>query len=210
MIPKEADPDKQKKRHEDIIKYSEASIQHLKLVCRDSEIAETYLFYTQSFSYLSRDFAFSPAEKLGFSKKAVQVGEKGLEYAIGSGSVDAMGSILHALSKAYHFYSRIEPGKEEKPELLKNALGFRKEFLRTVEQAYPSNYWAIGVGLVYAAQIEEDLARLEKDEAHKTGLIVDAISDVETGILCCNKWIEPGSSSLWLQWQVSKILLEEC
>jgi tetratricopeptide (TPR) repeat protein len=193
MVASEVDPEKKKRMYEDIIKHSEASTRYLQLTCQDSDVAETYQYYTQSFSYLARDFAIKPSDKLTFAKKAIQIGEKGLEYAIRSGSVDATGSILHALSKAYHFCSSLEPRIDERPELLKNALGFRKEFLRIAEQAYPSNFWTIGVGLVYAAQIEEDLAKLEKDQAVKTGFVEDAVSDIETGVTCCNKWIKSRS-----------------
>jgi KaiC/GvpD/RAD55 family RecA-like ATPase len=187
MVPKEADPDKNKQRYEKIIKYAEDSIRYLQLVCRDSDIAETYLFYAQSYCCLARDFAFKPLEKLAFAKKAVRIGEKGLEYAIRSGSIDAMGSILHALSKAYHYYSNLEPRKDEKPELLKNALGYRKEYIRTIEQAFASNFWTLGVGMVYAAQIEADLARIE--EGSKAALLEDAVANIESGVSYCNRWI---------------------
>ena len=47
MIPREANPDNKKKRHEEIIKYAEEAIQHLQLVKQDMAIAETYLFYAE-------------------------------------------------------------------------------------------------------------------------------------------------------------------
>ena len=100
-----------------------------------------------------------------------------------------MGSTLHALSKAYHYYSKLEPGKEEKQQNLRNALGFRKEYLNTVQKGFPANVWILGVGLVYAAQIEADLALLEKEEG-KIALLQDAIFDMNEGVAHCKNWIE--------------------
>jgi tetratricopeptide (TPR) repeat protein/KaiC/GvpD/RAD55 family RecA-like ATPase len=193
MVPGEEHPDKKKQKCEEIIKYSEDSIRYLQLVCQDSDIAETYLFYTQSYFYLAREIAVKPIEKLACSKKAVRIGEKGLEYAIRSGSVDAMVSTLHALSKAYYYYSKLESRKDEKPELLRTALGYRKEYIRTAEQAFASNLWIQGVGMVYAAQIEADLVSLETDRKNKTTLLESAVSDIESGVSHCNRWI--GSSA---------------
>ena len=189
MVPREANPDKKKQGYKEIIKYAEDAIQHLQLVCRDSDIAETYLFYTESYSYLAHEFAVKPLEKLAFSKKAVRIGEKGLEYAVRSGSIDAMGSILHALSKAYHYQSNLEPRRDEKLELLRNALGYRKEYVRIVQKAFTSNFWVLGVGLVYAAQIKADLAGLEKDKESKAVLLKEAVADMKSGVSYCNGWV---------------------
>ena len=129
-------------------------------------------------------------EKLSFSRKAIETGEKGLDYALRSGSLDALGSTLHALSKAYHYYSKLEPGKEEKQEQLRNALGYRKEYVNIVQKGFAANVWVLGVGLVYAAQIEADLAILEKEEEGKIALLQDAISDMNDGVMYCKSWIE--------------------
>jgi KaiC/GvpD/RAD55 family RecA-like ATPase len=195
MIPGEANPDKKKNSHEEILKYAEEAIQHLQLVNQDTHIAETYLFYAESYSCLAREFATNPSEKLSFSRKAVETGEKGLDHALRSGSHDALGSTLHALSKAYHYYSKIEPEKEEKQQQLRNALGFRKEFLNTVQKAFPANTWTLGVGLVCGAQIEADLAALEKEES-KIALLQDAISDMNEGVAYCKNWIESESRAV--------------
>jgi KaiC/GvpD/RAD55 family RecA-like ATPase len=185
----EANPDENKKRHEEILKYAEEAIQHLQLVNQDTAIAETYLFYVESYSCLAREFATNPSDKLSFSRKAVETGEKGLDYALRSGSLDALGSTLHALSKAYHYYSKLEPEKEEKQQQLRNALGFRKEYLNTVQKGFPANTWVLGVGLFCEAQIEADLAALEKEES-KIALLQDAISDMNDGVTYCKNWIE--------------------
>jgi len=190
MIPGEANPTKKKRLYEDVIRYSENSIKSLIPVGQDAAIAEVYLVYPQSYSSLAREFALNPKEKLAFSKMSVRIGEKGLEHAIRSGSTDAMASNLHSLSKAYHSYSNLEPRKHEKPELLKNSLGYRKEYIKLVQDAFTSNFWILGLGLVYAAQTETALASLESSDEQKGVLLRDAISDMSKGVPLCEKWIE--------------------
>ena len=165
------------------------AIKNLKHVNQDAAIAEVYLVYPQSYSYLAREFALNPTEKLAYSKKAVRIGEKGLEYALRSGSSDAIASTLHSLSKAYTYYSNLEPRMHEKPELLRVSLGYRKEYIRMVQEAFASNSWILGLGLVYAGQTEADLAKLDSIEDKKKVLLQDSISDMEKGIPLCEQWV---------------------
>ncbi|TRO51211.1 hypothetical protein E2P61_06690, partial [Candidatus Bathyarchaeota archaeon] len=189
MIPGEANPNRRRQMYEDIIRYSENSVKSLNYVGQDSAIAEVYLVYPQSYSSLARDFALTAKEKLALAKRAVRIGEKGLEHAIRSGSSDSIASNLHSLSKAYHYYSNLEPRPHEKPELLKTALGYRKEYVKIVQKAFKSNLWTLALGLVYAAQIEADLSILDPNEKSKELNLKDAISDMEKGIPLCEKWI---------------------
>jgi KaiC/GvpD/RAD55 family RecA-like ATPase len=189
MIPSEANPNRKKEMYKDIIRYSENAVKSLNYVGHDSAIAEVYLVYPQSYSSLAREFALTAKEKLAFAKKAVRIGEKGLEHAVRSGSSDGMASNLHSLSKAYHYYSNLEPRPHEKTELLKVALGYRKEYVRIVQNAFKSNLWMLGLGLVYAAQAEADLSILDSNEATKGLILKDAISDMKEGIPSCEKWI---------------------
>ena len=189
MVLGEANPDKKKQEYSEIIRYSEQAIKYLQVVGQDEAIAEVYLVYPQSYFSLAREFAISPTEKLALSKKSVRIGERGLEYALRSGSPDAIGSNLHVLSKAYQYYSNLEPRTHEKPILLKTALGYRKEFVKIVQKVFPSNLWILGVGLVYAAQIEVDLAKFENDVTTKKGILQDAISDIEKGVSLCEDWV---------------------
>jgi len=186
--PKEADPDKRKEKYNEIIKYAQDAERCLTLVAQHSIIGETYLFYGQSYSSLVYE-STSPSEKLALSKKAVEVGRRGLEYAVRSGSPDAIGSTLHALSKALHFYADLEPDGEYKTKLLEEALSYREEYNNVVESAFPSMDWVLGVGKVYTAQLEAELAKLEEDEDRKRTFLQDAIADMDTGVLNCKKWI---------------------
>ena len=186
----EEDTDKTRQIYDETIEYSEAAIRHFQLVSQISGIAESYLFYVEAFSSLSKEPSLSQAEKLTFSKQAVRNGEKGLEYAVRSGSVDAIFDALHALSKAYHYYAKLEKEKTEKSKLLRQALTHRKECDKIAEQSFAFNFWLIGNGLVYAAQIEADLAGLEEDENIKTPLLKDALRDMENGVFYSNKWLQ--------------------
>ena len=190
MISSEPNPNRKRQMYEDIIRYSENAVKSLNYVGHDSAIAEVYLVYPQSYSYLAREFALTAKEKLALAKTAVRIGEKGLEHAIRSGSSDGIASNLHSLSKAYHYYSNLEPRAHEKPELLKTALGYRKEYVKLVQKAFKSNLWTLALGLVYAAQVEEDLSILESNEETKGLILKDAISDMEKGIPLCEKWID--------------------
>jgi KaiC/GvpD/RAD55 family RecA-like ATPase len=185
----EENPDKRKRQYQEIIKYAEDGIRYLDLVFQDRFTTECYLFVGQTYSIIASDFATVLAEKLAYSRRAVDVGKKGLEYAIRSGSPEAMSTILHALSKAYYYHSNLEPKKEIKPELLREALNYRKEHIELAKSAFPSNSWILGVSEVYAAQIETNLSRLERDEKDKIAFLKAAIADMEDGVTSCRNWI---------------------
>jgi KaiC/GvpD/RAD55 family RecA-like ATPase len=185
----EADPDIKKQRYEEILEYSEEAIRNFKLIRQESETEIGYSFYTTTYAYIAKDFATSRSEKLVLSKKAVEMGEEGLRFAISSGSPQPMMSVLHSLSKAYQYNSKLELGKEEKLHLLRNALEYRKEYVRIGERSCPDT-WILGVGLVYAAEIEADLSELEEKTESKFALFDDAFADMETGIGYCNDWLK--------------------
>ena len=189
IIPGEANPTKKKRLYEDVIRFSENSIKSLLPLGQDGAIAEVYLVYPQSYSSLAREYALNQKEKLALSKIAVRIGEKGLEHALHSGSTDAMASNLHSLSKAYQYYSSLEPRTHEKPELLKSSLGYRREYIKLVEEIFSSNFWTLGLGWVYAALTETAMADLESDDEKKALFLSDAISDMSKGVPFCEKWI---------------------
>ncbi|MGD0405951.1 MAG: hypothetical protein ABSB10_04795 [Candidatus Bathyarchaeia archaeon] len=188
-VPSEANPNKRKQLYDEIIKYSEDGVRFLNLVCHDSLIAETYLLPAQTYSTLASDFAVNLSEKLVYSKKAIDLGKKGLEYAIRSGSPEAMIATLHGLSKAYYYHANLEPRTDYKPELFMEALRYRKELLKIAKDCFPSNFWVLGVGMIYAAEIETNLSRLEKDEKSKIALLKEAITDMEQGVCYSRNWV---------------------
>jgi KaiC/GvpD/RAD55 family RecA-like ATPase len=185
----EANPEKRKQLYDEIIRYSEDGIRLLGLVFQDALISETYLLPAQTFSALAADYAVTLSEKLLYSKKAIDIGKKGLEHASRSGSPEALLTTLHALSKAYYYQGSIEPRKEYKPDCLNEALRTRKELLKVVKESFPANLWVLGVGKVYAGQIEADLSKLEKDEKRKILLLREATADMEQGVELSKDWI---------------------
>jgi len=188
---REEDPNKKRKRREEIVKHSESAIRYLEPIIQDFYLALTYQFYTENYSSLARDLAASLEEKRGWLKKAVKVGRQGLKHAMHSGSPDATAAVLHALSKALHFYSNLENSRDKKIKLLDEALTHREKYINVVEGAFPSNDWIQGVGKSYEGLIRADLARMEKNKGKKKLLLEEAINKMEEGISHCRKWILP-------------------
>jgi hypothetical protein len=185
----EADPDKKKQQYNEIVRYSEDSIHYFNLVFQESFLADTCLLLAQTHSTLASDFAVNLSEKRIQSDKAIEIGKKGLEHAIRSGSPEAMITALHGLSKAYYYHSNLEPRTGDKHDLLSKALDYRNEYIKTAKNSFPSNSRVLGVGEVYVALIETDLSKLERDEQGKIALITKAISHMEDGVLNCKNWI---------------------
>jgi predicted amidohydrolase len=189
MILKEATPEKKKEKCEEGIKFAEESVRYLQLVCQDSLIAETQSYQVEAYSTLARDIEVEMDRKRAFSGKAIEIGRKGLEHAVRSGSPDATGSILHALSKALHYYSDLEPRKDIRKELLEEALTHRRGYLEIVEKTFPSNDWVLGVGKYYAGLVGTELSKLEMNDEKKITLLQRGISDMGQGVAYCTKWI---------------------
>jgi Soluble NSF attachment protein, SNAP len=197
-ISGEADPDKRKEHYEEIVRYAEEGIRYFNLVFQDSFVADTCHLLAQTYSALASDPAVGLSEKCTYSDKAVEIGKKGLEHAIRSGSPEGMITALHGLSKAYHYQSNLEPRKDKKRELLRKALDCRNEYVQTFKTSFPSNSWVIGVGEVYAAQLEIDLSRLESDQQDKIALFTKGTSHMEEGVFSCKSWITSPASPLFV------------
>jgi len=189
MMVREGDPDKKKEGHRKITEFAQHAINCLQPVLQDFFIAETYLFYAESYSALGSNVEVSSEERRKTLKKAVECGREGLEHAKRSGSLDALGSTLHALSKALHFYSSLEADREEKKELLEEALNYRYEVDKVLEKAFPSNDWLIGVNKNYVGLIKLDMVKVETGNEQKKTLLQSAAADIENGIKHCKKWI---------------------
>jgi KaiC/GvpD/RAD55 family RecA-like ATPase len=186
----EADPDVKKQKFIDIIEYSKSAERCFRPTCRDSENATTHLFHSESYLFLAKEFAVTPSEKLAVLKKAIAAGEEGLEYAIQSGSPYALQTNLIALRRAYCFYSVLEPIRESRNRLLKRALKYSKDEIASTKKSFPSNSWYMGVGMLETAQIEAELARLQRNRSNKTCLFKDAISHMEHGVSKCKETLE--------------------
>jgi len=189
MALKEGDPNRKREALKRAIKSGENAIRYLKRVGQDFFTAQTYLFYVDSYSNLASDMDARSKEREDTLEKAVETGRKGLEHATRSGSPDALGSTLHALSKALHSHSNRKVGRREKTKLLEESLIHRKEYNIIVEKAFRSNDWVRGVGKYYEGLIEADLAELETDKEKKRFPLERAASDMEEGISHCRRAI---------------------
>jgi hypothetical protein len=190
----EADEDKRRQQYEEIVRCSEDAVRYFSLVLHDSFLAEACLLIAQTQAILASDFSVNLSDKRAYSDKAVEIGKKGLEHAIRSGSPEAMMSALHGLSKAYSYSSNLEPRKDERRELLRKALDYRNEYVKTARTSFSSNTWVLGVGEFYAAQIQADLSRMETDEQGRITLFTKAVSEMEDAVLQCKSWITSRAS----------------
>jgi hypothetical protein len=189
-VLEEVNPAAKKQRCEDIVKYSEKAIENLQLVCQDATTAVTHLFISESSIFLAKEFAATQPEKLRILKKAIKAGERGLDYANRSGSPYALQVNLHSLSRAYFYYSILEPVRARRKGLLNKGLGYNRLEIASIKKAFRSNFWYTGVGMVHAAQIEAELARLEEDEKRKMLLFEEAVAFMRNGILNCKKTLD--------------------
>ncbi|HVP16543.1 MAG TPA: hypothetical protein VMT42_04180 [candidate division Zixibacteria bacterium] len=189
MMVREEDPDKKKQENEEIIAHAEKAAHHLGLVCQDLFIAETYLFYAESYSSLANNIEYTLEQRRNMLRKGVEVGRKGLKHASRSGSPDALLSNLHALSKALHFCSNLEAEKDEKRMLLEEALTHRREYNRLAERVIPANDWVRGVGQNYEGLIRLDAARQEKNRDKEVNLLKTSVKNMEEGLNRCQTWV---------------------
>ena len=122
-------------------------------------------------------------------EKATSVGREAVEHAARSGSPDAEGSALHALSKALHYLSTISTRNDEKARLLQEALVCRQKMDKIIEKVFTYNDWVRGVNKSYQGLIKEDLEKIENDETKKKSLLESAINDLKDGISHCGRFV---------------------
>ena len=189
LATKEANPDDRRRGHEDTIKYAQEAVRFLEPLAQDFYIAEACLFYAEAYSNLASDFATSPDEKSALLEKAIDIGRTGLEHATKSGSQDALGSTLHALSKAVHLSSSLKTDANTKKELITEALEYREKYLDTVEKAFPANDWVRSVGKNYEGLLKVDLAKTDFDKQKRMEILRDAMLDMNDGLKRGGNWI---------------------
>ena len=187
MTVREEDPIKRRESREKTMKHAEDAVRFLKITCQDYFVAETCLYYAESYSAKARDA--DPGEKRILLEKAVSIGRLGLEHATLSGSPDARGSTLHALSKALQFMSSLETKTSEKRTLLVEALTYREQYNSIVEKAFSSNDWTRGVGKSYEGLTKAELAKTEAVLDRRKSLLESSLKDMEEGVARCRKTI---------------------
>jgi len=186
---REGDPEKKREGYGKIIEFSEHGIRCLQSVSEDFYLAQIYQLFSESYSASGSDVNVNSEERRVILRKGVEAGRKGLEHAKRSGSHDALGAVLHGLSKALNFYSNLEIDKVEKKKLLEEALSYRCNIQELVEKAYPSNDWLTGVNKNYEGLIKLDMVKVESEKEKKEVLLKDAAADIQDSVTHCKRWI---------------------
>ena len=114
----EADQEKRKQIKKEMIRYAKEAIRYSKLFNEFLYLFATYMCYVEGYSSLAQEFPLTPTEKLSLIKKAVRIGEKGLKQAVSCGSPDFAPLVIHALSKTFQYYSKLEPAQAERQSFL--------------------------------------------------------------------------------------------
>ncbi|HVO85927.1 MAG TPA: ATPase domain-containing protein [Candidatus Eisenbacteria bacterium] len=184
---RETNSDKKKEWFNEVIGYAQEAVRHLQPMSQDFFIAQVRHFNAESLAILARSAETASKDKGEILEKAVKIGRAGVDNATRSGSPDAMGVTLHALSKTLQFYSNFETRRNAKTALLEEALIHRQGYNEIVKKAFPANNWVAGVGKSYAGLIKKDLAELETDVNNKKARLESAIVDLQDGITRCRR-----------------------
>lgn len=188
IMNSEEDPDKKREGYEKVARFAEDAVRHLLSVCAYDWLPNVYSNYSESYYFLANDVEIDSKERRNLLERAIEVGQKGLEYAEQSGMPD-IASVHHSLSKALYSLSKIETQITEKRRLLEEALEHREKSIETMEQtASPTDYWNKGVFQNYLALVEAEFATMETDKEKKRGLLEEAISHMEKCVELCTKW----------------------
>jgi len=183
----EEDPEKIREESNKCEKYSEDAIHHFSSISYNQEIASSYYWYAENYSFLAMSAETNSEKKRILLKKSVEAGRKGLEHARRSGSISATWFILHPLSKSLFLLSTMETDADVKKRLLKESLQYREENIKALEQAMPYYFWNHGVYHNYLALIQAELAEIERDKKQKVKLLEDAIKSAQNCITLCLK-----------------------
>ncbi len=187
MAITEEDPDKKREGHERTMRCAEDATRHLLIVCRYDFLVRSYSEYVESHFYLAQDVETDAEERRRLLGRAIEVGQKGLEYAE---QAAVPGSFLHhSLSKALYSLSKMEAQVTEKRRLLEEASEHREKSIDIDKRiGSPFAYWERGVFQNYAALIKAELATIETDKGKKRELLEEAVSHMERCIELCSKW----------------------
>jgi len=180
----EQDPDKRKQGFKKAIEYEEEALTNFKA---SSFVPISFWILPESYSALAQEEVNLKA-KLDFLEKAVKVGRESLKYAFSSGFFPRPDwGVYHGLSKALNYLSTVKAQIYEKRRLCEEALNYREESVRIVEQATPFDHWNKGVFRNYYALINAELAKIETDKRKKQNLLEKAVHSMENCLESCFK-----------------------
>ncbi len=184
----EEDLDKKRAGYKRGTQFAEDAVHHLLIVCRYDWLVDVYSIYSESYYYSALEVETDAKERRNRLQQAIEVGQKGLEYAKQSG-MPGIVAVHHSLSKALYSLSKMETRITKKRQLLEEAAEHREKSINLREQTEPPfHYWNRGVDQNYAALIKAEFATIETDEKKKKELLEKAISYMERCIELCTKW----------------------
>jgi len=180
----EQDPDKRKRGFRKAIEYEAEALTNFKA---SSFVPISFWILPESYSALAKDEVNLKAKR-DLLEKAVKVGREGLKYALGSGFFPRPDwGIYHGVSKALNYLSTVKTQINEKKQLCEEALNYREESVRIVEQATPFDHWNKGVFRNYYALVNAELATIETDKLRKQHLLEKAVQSMEKSLESCFK-----------------------
>jgi tetratricopeptide (TPR) repeat protein len=184
MSALEQDPVKRKQGFKKAIKYEEEALRNFRA---SSFVPISFWILPESYSALAQEEVNLEA-KLDFLDKAVKVGRESLKYAARSGYFPRPDwGVYHGLSKALYYLSTVKAQTGEKRRLCEEALKYREESVRIVEQATPFDHWNKGVFRNYLALVNAELATVEADKLKKQKLLEKAVRSMENCLESCYK-----------------------
>jgi len=183
----EQDPDKRKQGINNAIKYEEEALRYF---TASSFVPISFWILPDSYCALAQEEIRWEA-RLDLLEKAVKDGRENLNYARDSGYFPRPDwGPYHGLSKALCYFSTFKARADEKRRLCEEALEYREESVKIVEQAMPFDHWNKGVFRNYQASVYAELAAIEVDKPKKQELLEKAVQSMESSLESCLKHLK--------------------
>ena len=182
MSALEQDPGKRKQGFKKAIKLEEEALRNFHA---SSFVPFSFWILPESYSSLAQEEVNLEA-KIDFLEKSVKVGRESLKYAMRSGYFPRPDwGVYHGLSKALYYLSTVKAQHDEKIRLCEEALKYREESVRIVEQATPFDHWNRGVFRNYLALVNAELATIEAHKLKKQNLLEKAVRSMQNCLESC-------------------------
>jgi tetratricopeptide (TPR) repeat protein len=183
----EQDQDKRKLGFKNAIKHEEEALEYF---TASSFVPISFWILPDSYSALAQE-EIHLETKLDLLEKAAKAGRESLKYAMESGYFPRPDwGVYHGLSKALCNLCSFKNDADEKRRLCEEALEYREESIRIVEQATPFDHWNKGVFRNYQASVYTELAAIEVDKLKKQELLERAVHSMQNSLESCLKRVK--------------------
>jgi len=120
-------------------------------------------------------------------EKAVMAGTQAIKLAESTGYHDSVMYVHHVLGGTLGSLVQIETNLEKKRRLLEDAMEHRNESIKITEEMSRFGNWTRGIMWSGLANLQAELANVEKDSKSKEGALKEAISNKERSLQLCVK-----------------------